>query len=247
MRLFGLAGYPLAHSWSEEYFRNKFKEEQSGDCVYQNFPLEDISLVRKIIQDHPGLSGLNITIPHKINVLQFIDEISPEAASIGAVNCIRIKRDRDLLKLKGFNTDAPAFQETLLPIIKMGHEKALVLGTGGAARAVAKVLVENQIKFKLVSRKSLAGSLDYSELNEEIISEHTLIINSTPLGMWPDTGTFPIIPYQFLSPSHFLYDLVYNPKETLFLTKGKMKGASTKNGLEMLRLQAELSWKIWNQ
>lgn len=247
MRWFGLTGYPLSHSWSEEFFRNKFRKERLPDCIYQNFPLEDLNNLRQIIRNHPDLIGLNVTIPYKINILQFLDEIHPEAEIIGAVNCIRIKRVDNYFYLKGFNTDAPAFQETLLPILKEGHKKALVLGTGGAARAVCNALKKNQVEYKIISRNSVSASLAYSDLNENLISGHTLIINATPLGMWPDSDTFPSIPYQFLNPSHYLYDLVYNPVETIFLKKGKDMGSATKNGLEMLQLQAELSWKIWNQ
>jgi len=246
MRLFGLTGYPLGHSWSEEYFRNKFLNENLTECVYQNFPAGDINEIRQIIKRHPDLEGLNVTIPHKINILSVLDEIDPEAIEIGAVNCISIKKKAGQLILSGFNTDAPAFLESLKPELRSGQQKALVLGTGGSSRAVCHALRKLQTEFLVVSRNAETGHLTYQDLDVRIISSHNIIINTTPLGMWPEISTLPPIPYHLITADHLLYDLVYNPKETIFLKKGKEMGAMVKNGLEMLKLQAEMSWKIWN-
>ena len=247
MRFYGLTGYPLGHSWSEEYFRNKFLQENITDCFYKNFPLKDINDLRLLIQKYPELQGLNITIPHKIPVIKILDEIDPVAAEIGAINCIRITRENELIKLYGYNTDYMAFMDSLKPELNSYSIKALVLGAGGASRAVCHALRQLTIDYQIVSRHPGRNHLSYNDLDARILSDHTLIINTTPLGMWPDINSFPLIPYHLLKPDHFLYDLVYNPEETMFLIEGKEKGCKIKNGLEMLRIQAELSWQIWTR
>ncbi|HOW30301.1 MAG TPA: shikimate dehydrogenase [Bacteroidales bacterium] len=246
MRLFGLTGNPLGHSFSKTYFEKKFRDEQIHDCCYEVFSLSDVLEIRKLIDTNPELEGLNVTIPFKQSVIPLLDETDALASSIGAVNCLKVCRQGNLTYIKGFNTDAPAFLETLMPIIQPHHKKALVLGTGGASKAVQYALTKLDLAFRLVSRTKAENCITYADLNEEIIRDHLLLVNTTPLGMSPDTGTSPDIPYQFLTGEHLLYDLVYNPELTEFLRKGKEKHAQIKNGLEMLHLQAEKAWKIWN-
>lgn len=244
-RLFGLIGYPLSHSFSQKYFTEKFTKEHISDCEFRNFPIEDISSLPDLIKDNPTLCGLSITIPHKENVIQFLNEIDPAAKEIGAVNCIRIDRNGSTVNLKGFNTDTFGFEQSLKPLLKSHHTHALILGTGGAAKAVAYILDKSKIKFKYVSRTE--NDFTYSAINRSAIEEYALIINTTPLGMFPNPDACPDIPYEHISTKHVLYDLTYNPAESLFLTKGKEKGAQIKNGLEMLHLQAEKAWEIWNR
>lgn len=241
-KLFGLIGYPLSHSFSKKYFSEKFQEEQIRDCQYELFPLETIDELNGLLKKSPELAGLNITIPYKELVIPFLNEMSPVVAEIGACNCIRIENG----KLTGHNTDVIGFQKTLEPKLKPHHKKALVLGTGGAAKAVHYVLRQKGIQYAEVSRTAKGKTLSYDQIDEEIMASHTLIINTTPLGMYPDVGTIPSLPYHLISPKHYLYDLVYNPNPTLFLQKGIEGGAAVENGSEMLRIQAEESWKIWN-
>lgn len=240
MRTFGLIGYPLSHSFSQKYFTEKFRRENIPDCEFKNFSLVDIARLPDLLKENPGLCGLSITIPHKQSVLKLIDTIDPAAREIGAVNCISIGSG----SLKGYNTDVVGFEGTLKPLLRSDHRKALVLGTGGAAKAIAFVLRKLGIEFRYVSRSK--GDLTYSDITPAIIKERPLIINTTPLGMFPNLYECPDIPYGSLSPAHLLYDLTYNPEESLFLKKGKEKGAQIKNGLEMLHLQAEKAWEIWN-
>jgi shikimate dehydrogenase len=247
MRLFGLVGRSLDHSWSEEYFRQKFQNENITDSAYKNFPITDIHNSLFLVRNTPELEGLNITNPYKVEVMSYLDEISPDAASIGAVNCIKITRKEDKVLLYGYNTDAPAFRESLKPILKDDCHKALVLGNGGASRAIRHALKELKIDFKIVSRNNGRGDINFNDLDQQIIKEHQLIINATPAGMHPEPENFPPIPYTALTRGHLLYDLVYNPEETVFLAKGRQAGAQIKNGLEMLHLQAELSWQIWTK
>ena len=247
MRKFGLIGKSLDHSWSKEYFLKKFTLEKINDCVYENFPLRDLNGFRDFILHDNSLSGLNITIPYKLEVLQYLDELDPVSKAVQAVNCVQISRNENSIILKGYNTDMRAFRDTLKPYLNETHRKALVLGTGGAARAICHALEELNISYSIVSREEKTGQLNYSGINEPIIAGHTLIINATPVGMFPNAGDCPPLPYSFLTSDHLLYDLVYNPEETLFLKKGIEAGAQIKNGLEMLKLQAELSWEIWNQ
>ena len=243
MRKFGLIGFPLTHSFSKQYFMRKFQEEQITGTVYELFPLQDISELPGLLAQNPELQGLNVTIPHKQTVIPYLTEVEEKAAKIGAVNVIRISEG----KLKGFNTDYIGFRESLLQFLpENSRMKALVLGNGGAAQAVKAALEELQIPFRIVSRKANSGDLTYVEVTPEIIATHHLIINTTPLGTFPEVETCPEIPYQFLTPQHFLYDLVYNPEETLFLKNARDQGAKTQNGYQMLVLQAEAAWQIWN-
>lgn len=246
MRLFGLIGFPLSHSFSKGYFSHKFQEEEIENCEYENFPLEDISLLPGVLKEHPDLAGLNVTIPYKQQVIPFLNEISPEAAEIGAVNTIRISRSGNETLLKGFNTDVHGFMESLRPLLKKQHQSALVLGTGGASKAVVFALNKLGLDYKMVSRQKLPDGFTYPELSHEIMQQYTVIINTTPLGTFPKVDELPPLPYQFLTSEHLLYDLVYNPAETAFLKQGLQQGCQIKNGLEMLHLQAEKAWSIWN-
>jgi shikimate dehydrogenase len=243
MRLFGLLGYPLSHSFSKKYFTEKFEKEGMTDCVYELFPLKTIGELTFILKNYPELEGLNVTIPYKKQVLSYLDSTNIPAG-LDACNCINIQGGR----LTGYNTDITGFEKSLTPLLKSYHKKALVLGNGGATSAVIFVLQQLGIGFNIVSRvKHDGAAFIYSDLGKTIIEESTVIINTTPLGMFPDTNACPDIPYRFISDKHLFYDLVYNPGKTLFLQKGEEKGATIKNGEEMLVLQAEESWRIWNQ
>jgi len=260
MKQYGLIGFPLSHSFSKKYFTEKFKNEHITDAVYDNYPLEHIKDLQDLLDVHPGLCGLNVTVPHKINVLRYLDWIENDARSAGAVNCIRISKESPVLaafsgevgveghdfRLEGFNTDIYGFEMSLRPLLHDHHAEALILGDGGAARAVKCVLDILEIPFKIVTRKPQPGHILFKDLKPHDIAKHKLIINTTPLGTSPDIDKCPPIPYEAITNEHLLFDLVYNPEETLFLKKGKAKGAATKNGYEMLLLQAEKSWEIWN-
>ncbi len=242
MKKLGLIGYPLTHSFSKKYFQEKFFRENLHSYTYQLYPIENIYQFPQLLAQEPELIGLNVTIPYKEQILPFLDEIHENAQKIGAINTIAIQNGKKI----GYNTDYEGFLISLQNWI--GHQKpskALVLGTGGASKAVQAVLEHLQILFQVVSRNKKATFLCYSELSCQIIESSQLIINTTPLGMYPYTDTYPPIPYQYISEKHFLYDLVYNPEQTLFLQKGQTRGAKTKNGLEMLYLQAEAAWNIW--
>ena len=242
MRLFGLIGYPLSHSFSKKYFTEKFEKEEITECCYDLFPIKTIDELLLLIRNNPELEGLNITIPYKKQVLSFLDA-SNIPDGLDACNCINITDG----KLVGYNTDVTGFEKSLKPLLKSYHKKALVLGNGGATAAVIFVLEKLGITFEIVSRKLHDGAvLTYKNINKKVMADNTLIINTTPLGMYPDTATCPDIPYESISNKHLLYDLVYNPDKTLFLQKGEEKGATIKNGEEMLILQAEESWRIWN-
>lgn len=247
MRLFGLIGYPLSHSFSADFFKKKFTNDNINGAEYQLFSLESISELPNHINHTPDLQGFNITLPHKIAILPYLNFVSKVATEVGAVNCVKIERDATGIKLLGFNTDVHGFRQSLLPILKPNHYSALILGTGGGAKAVGYSLLELGISYTMVSRKKNDKScLNYSELTQDIINDNLLIINTSPVGMYPDSENAPDIPYQFIGPNHLLFDLIYNPAETLFLKKGREAGAVTKNGLQMLELQAEKSWEIWN-
>jgi shikimate dehydrogenase len=248
MRSFGLIGFPLSHSFSATYFAKKFETEAIADAGYRLFPLKDISRILPLIQQQPDLMGINITIPHKIAIIPYLDKLTEEAKAVGAVNCIKIDRNASDIRLTGYNTDIFGFRESLLSVLKPNQQSALVLGTGGAAKAVCFTLQKLGIKYTMVSRLGHTETvLNYSQLTESIISNNLLIINTTPLGMFPETDNNPDIPYQFLDSRHLLYDLIYNPAETRFLKLGRKAGATTMNGLKMLELQAEKSWEIWNE
>lgn len=245
MRKFGLIGYPLSHSFSPAFFAEKFAKEGHPDCLYEAFPIKSIEELGQLLKANGDLEGLNITIPYKKQVIAFLHESSDAVNKIGACNCIKITNG----KIKGYNTDVAGFEKSLLPSLTEEHSKALILGTGGAAAAVEFVLQKLQIPFLFVSRNKEAGQhvLTYNQITREILKAHKLIINTTPLGMYPRTDECPDINYPALTSRHYLYDLVYNPAQTLFLQKGAEKGAVTKNGSDMLVIQAEESWKIWNQ
>lgn len=243
MRLFGLIGFPLSHSFSKGFFAEKFEKEGIEECSYENFPIPDIEQFPRLWKEHPQLEGLNVTIPYKQAVIPFLDDFSEAAKVIGAVNCIRLRNN----KLKGHNTDVTGFRRSLEPLLKPHHTKALILGVGGAAKAVKFALEQLGITYTEVSRKYFDGTIAYDAINEEIIQTHPLIINTTPLGMYPNVAEAPPIPYQFINKDHLLYDLIYNPAETQFMQNGAARGAAVKNGHEMLILQAEASWEIWNE
>lgn len=247
MRKFGLIGYPLGHSFSKGYFGEKFRRERIDDAVYENFPMENVEDLPDLVSTQKDLLGLNVTIPHKEAVFSILDEVDPEADKIGAVNTIRIYREGTSIHMKGFNTDVYGFEKPLLDVLQPVHNKALVLGTGGAAKAVAYILDKHRIHFKYVSRTPRnERMLSYDQLTPDLIREHKLIINTSPIGMSPNTEDCPRLPYDAITPEHILYDLIYNPEQTLFLRKGSEKKASLINGLPMLYLQAERSWEIWN-
>ncbi len=244
-KLYGLIGFPLSHSFSKKYFTEKFERENIQGCSYDLFPIENIEELPKLIHSFPNLHGLNVTIPYKEMVFDYLDEIDGVAAAVGAVNTIKIENQ----KLIGYNSDVPGFRDSLLEFIgtqKIHLIKALVLGTGGASKAVCYVLDQLSIHYLTLSKSNTKGDLTYQELNVEYMASHNLIINTTPLGMSPNTDSCPDIPFSFLSSNHFLFDLVYNPKKTLFLEKGERFGCATKNGWQMLKLQAEKSWEFWN-
>ena len=242
MRQFGLIGYPLSHSFSKGYFTEKFLKEGIDDCHYDIFPLESIGDFVDLCEQHKNLAGLNVTIPYKEKIIPFLEELNNEAAAIGAVNTIKFING----KKNGYNTDCYGFEMSLKPLLKPYHTNALILGTGGASKAVEYVLKKLGISFQYVSRNKTANTINYDELDELIIHHSKLIINSTPLGMYPNIENSPDISYDFITDKHLLYDLIYNPEETQFLKEGKQREAQTKNGLEMLYLQAEKSWEIWN-
>lgn len=243
MKQYGLIGYPLGHSLSKKYFEEKFAKEHLQDCSFELFPIEKIEVFKEIIDSNQNLKGLAVTIPYKEVVLTLLTEISDAAKEIGAVNCIKIIDKKTI----GYNTDVIGFEKSLLPLLKPHHTKALVLGTGGASKAVQFVLKKLNICFLLVSRIKANASVSYESISSEIIQTHTLIINTTPLGMTPNEEDFADIPYYLLTPKHLLYDLIYKPEKTLFLQKGEEQGSVIKNGFEMLILQAEENWKFWNQ
>jgi shikimate dehydrogenase len=240
--LYGLIGYPLAHSFSPAYFKKKFAE-QNIDAVYEAFTVEDISGFPDLLNAYPNMQGLNVTIPHKETVIFYLDELDSTAAEIGAVNCITLKNGVK----KGYNTDVTGFEQSLIPLLQSQHTHALILGTGGSSKAVAYVLKQLGIAYRFVSRKEQPGCITYPELTAEIIAQHKLIVNTTSLGLYPYIDGAPSIPYENLTTHHLLYDVIYNPEETKFLSLGKEQGAAIKNGFEMLQLQAEASWDIWSR
>lgn len=244
MEQYGLLGYPLRHSFSKKFFTEKFQRE-NRDAEYLNFEISDIQNLKVVIETHPSLSGLNVTIPYKEKVIPLLHELSPEAAAIGAVNVIRIERDGNDVRLKGFNSDIIGFKDSILPLLRPHHQSALILGTGGASKAIYHGLIQLGIAVKFVSRTHQADVLTYEELTPETMRQFQIIVNCTPCGMFPHTDECPNLPYDALTPEHLLYDLIYNPEETLFLKKGKQQGTQIKNGLEMLHLQALASWNFW--
>lgn len=243
MRLFGLIGYPLAQSFSKRYFTGKFEKEGLTDCSFENFSIPSIEEFPALLRDHPSLKGIAVTIPYKQLVLQYVDDVTGIPAGLHACNCIRISHGR----LSGFNTDHIGFEKSLAPLLQPHHRHALLLGNGGATAAAAYALRNLGIDYKIVSRRLHDGAtLTYKDIDKNIVDTHTLIINTTPLGMYPQVDSFPELPYDLLTTNHLLYDMVYNPEKTVFLQKGEERGAVIKNGYEMLVLQAEENWRIWN-
>ncbi len=240
MRLFGLIGFPLSHSFSKKYFTQKFSAE-GIDAGYENYPLEDIRELPALIGTH-HLEGINVTIPHKQSVIPYLNTVSNVVKETGACNCIRIRNGQ----VEGFNTDVIGFEVSLSTHLTAIHSRALVLGTGGAAKAVCYVLQRKGIPYLQASRKPGNKLISYSDITPDFIKKHLLIINTTPLGMFPESDGCPDIPYHAITPDHYLFDLVYNPSVTLFLQHGADHGAVTENGYDMLALQADESWKIWN-
>ncbi len=247
MQKYGLIGYPLKHSFSIGYFNEKFKSENIN-AEYINYEIADIKDFRRIIEDTPDLCGLNVTIPYKEQVIPFLNELDKDTASIGAVNVIKIIRQKGKVKLVGYNSDIIGFTESIRSLLQPHHKRALILGTGGASKAVYHGLTRLGITCVFVSRtKKTPDMLTYEELSAEVMRTHTIIVNCTPVGMYPKVDLCPDIPYELLTPEHLLYDLLYNPNETLFMKKGAAQGAVTKNGLEMLLLQAFAAWEIWHK
>lgn len=241
----GLIGFPLGHSFSKNYYNHKFENENITDVEYDLYPVEDMKSFENLYTSDNNYKGFNVTIPHKVAVIPLLTELSEEAKKIGAVNCITIKKEGNVSILKGYNTDAFGFEESLKPLLTASHKKALVLGNGGAAKAVYYTLEKLNIPYLIVSRSKANGDITYDELDSETIGSHQLIINCSPVGTYPNVNECPLIPYDGITKEHLLYDLIYNPEETMFLNKGKNMGAKVKNGYEMLVLQAEKNWQIW--
>lgn len=241
---FGIIGKAISYSFSRKYFQEKFEKLGLNSYQYANFDIPEIEEFPFILYHRRDeFKGLNVTIPYKEAIIKYLDEVDPEAQKIGAVNTIKVTDDDQLI---GYNTDAYGFQKSIEPFLKNHHKKALILGTGGASKAIAYVLKKLNIDFKFVSRTESENKFTYEMLDAEIMGDHTLIVNCTPVGTYPNIENAPEIPYQYLSDKHLLYDLIYNPAETKFLQEGRKQGASIKNGLEMLELQAEKAWEIWN-
>jgi shikimate dehydrogenase len=246
MRKFGLIGYPLGHSFSKKYFTEKFNTEHISDCSYENYPLKSLDEFRELVASDDELCGLNITIPYKSEIIRFLDVIEPEADQIGAVNVMKIRRPDGKIKLFGYNSDITGIRDTLVPFMSENVRNALVLGTGGSSRAVCHVLKEFGLKVDLVSRDRKPGVLVYSDIDSGIIDRTQLIINTTPLGMFPNTESKPDLNYRRLNSKHILFDLIYNPEFTSFLRRGSEQGCSIISGIKMLHSQAEKAWEIWN-
>lgn len=246
-RVYGLIGFPLVHSFSQTFFNQKF-ESEGINARYVNFEIPDIGDLMEVFAENPSLAGLNVTIPYKQQVIPYLDELDPLASRIGAVNVIKImrgKKDNDI-KLTGYNSDCNAFVNSIRPMLGEKHTGALVLGSGGASRAVCVGLEELGVNPLVVSRTPGEGAIGYGEITPEVMASHKVIVNTTPLGMYPHVDECPDIPYDLLGPDFLCYDLLYNPEETLFMKRAAARGAVTKNGLEMLLLQAFESWEIWN-
>lgn len=248
-RIYGLIGYPLTHSFSQNYFNQKF-EAENINARYLNFEIADIGDLMKVFAEYPTLSGLNVTIPYKEQVIAYLDSLDPVAAEIGAVNVVKIIRksdDDEDFTLRGYNSDIIGFSDSIKPLLTPDRRRALVLGTGGASKAVVAGLRSLGVESTLVSRTARPGVITYGDISQEIMESHKVIVNTTPLGMYPHTDECPDIPYHLLNSSYLCYDLLYNPDVTLFMKRAAEFGAEVKNGLEMLLLQAFASWTIWNQ
>ncbi len=244
-KVYGLIGFPLTHSFSKQFFNDKFAAE-GIDAEYVNFELPDIGDLMEVFAENPRLAGLNVTIPYKEQVMPYLDTLDPEAEETGAVNVIKITRSgRDNLHLKGYNTDVEGFRDSIRPLVG-DRTKALILGTGGASKAVAQAFRTLGIEYQFVSRSAREGVITYADLTPAVMADHRIIVNTTPLGMYPHVDEYPDIPYAQLTPGHLCYDLLYNPDVTTFMRKAQEAGAEVKNGLEMLLLQAFASWRVWN-
>jgi shikimate dehydrogenase len=249
MNVYGLIGYPLGHSFSKKYFSGKFEKEGLSEYQYLNFEIESIELFPSIFVKYPEIRGLNCTIPYKQLVMQYLDEIDEETRQVGAVNTIKPLRTANGLKLKGYNTDIIGFERSLKPMLNEKHKRALILGTGGASKAIKHILTKLGIEYLSASIENdfFEKEIRYEQIDRKMIEERLVIINATPLGTFPKIDNCPSIPYEYLTNDHVLFDLVYNPEVTLFMKKGIEKGAKVKSGLEMLHGQAEASWEIWNK
>ncbi len=245
MDKYGLIGKHLGHSFSIGYFNEKFQSE-GIDATYENFEISTVDGIREIIDTNPELKGLNVTIPYKEEVINYLDFVSPNAREIGAVNVIKVVHKGKKTILKGYNSDIIGFTRSIEPILKPYHKKALILGTGGAAKAVMTGLKSLEVETLMVSRSTRPNTIRYEQLTPNLVQEYNVIVNCTPLGMYPKVNEFPQLPYEGMNEKNLLYDLIYNPDETMFMRKGKAQGAVTKNGLEMLLLQAFASWEFWN-
>ena len=245
MDKYGLIGYPLGHSFSIGYFNERF-ENENIDAEYINFGIPTIDDLPEVLASNPQLKGLNVTIPYKEKVLPFLDSVSPEARAIGAVNVIRVTHKGTKVTLKGFNSDVIGFTKSIEPMLEKHHKKALILGTGGASKAINYGLKSLGLETVFVSRYERPGTIQYESITPEVVKEYNVIVNCTPLGMYPQSDVCPKLPYEALDSHNILYDLIYNPDQTLFMKKGLAHGAQVKNGLEMLLLQAFASWEFWN-
>lgn len=243
-KLFGLIGKDISYSFSKKYFTEKFSQDLYEDCSYENFDISNIEDFPSVLKNNPNLKGLNVTIPYKESIIPYLDTVSDKAFQIGAVNVIRFTKKGNL---KGYNSDWFGFKKSLEKLLKPHHKKALILGTGGAAKAVAFALDQLGITYSFVSREANQNTIDYSLINATTFDNHQIIINCTPVGTSPNTKEFPPIPYTYFSNQHIAFDLIYNPEETQFLKKAKKQGATIKNGYDMLVFQAEKAWKIWNK
>ncbi|MCD8289941.1 MAG: shikimate dehydrogenase [Prevotella sp.] len=245
MDKYGLIGFPLGHSFSKNYFNEKFKNENI-DAEYINFEISSIELLPEILASNPELKGLNVTIPYKEKVISYLDVVSPEARAIGAVNLIKVEHKGNEIRLKGYNSDVIGFTKSIQPMLERFHKRALVLGTGGASKAVSYGLRSLGLETVSVSRFERPGTIQYERITPEVIKEYNVIVNCTPVGMYPNIDECPKLPYDAIDDKNILYDVIYNPDKTLFMKKGMEHGATVKNGLEMLLLQAFANWKIWS-
>ena len=243
MRTFGIIGFPLSHSFSQKYFTQKFLDEYISDALFLNFPLNSIEALPKLLKSVSELKGLAVTIPYKKQVLPYLESVAANVKAIGACNCITVNNG----KMYGFNTDVTGFEKSFVTHLQPHHTHALILGSGGASAAVEFVLKKLGIAYKIVSRSAADNMMTYADMNADVMKTYTVIINSTPLGTYPETEEAPNIPYNLLTPKHYLFDLVYNPPLTKFLLLGEERGATIQNGYDMLTIQAEENWKIWNE
>ncbi|MBP3725803.1 MAG: shikimate dehydrogenase [Bacteroidaceae bacterium] len=246
MERYGLIGFPLGHSFSMSFFNEKFRNEHI-DAEYVNFEIPTIEHLTEIVNATPNLRGLNVTIPYKEQVIPYLDELSEEAAAVGAVNLIAVSYKGRKVHLKGYNSDVTGFTNSIAPLLAPHHSKALILGTGGAAKAVDYSLQKLGLYTQMVSRIRRTNAITYEDINAEMMAEYHVVVNCTPLGLYPNTDECPYLPYEALTPHHLLYDLLYNPDTTLFMKKGAQQGAVVKNGLEMLLLQAYANWDVWHR